>query len=150
MTGLWIAVAVLFALFLGVLLCVVAFAFWYLLKILTRFRESVDSLSRVTGEVMQEGSLARMAKSLFVISRFIETGIPEMMDGFKEFSRVMKIFNKNAFDQEKVAAAEPEAGSVYTATEAEQAQHELVEEAKRHKINISDEQLAAMRTEGRR
>jgi hypothetical protein len=146
MTGLWIAVAVLFAFFLALLLCGFGFAFWYLLKILTRFKESVDKLAQVTAEVMQEGSFARISKSLLILSN----NLPEMLDGFKEFSRVMKIFNKNAFDPEKVAAAEPDEGKVYTTSEPEQAQNEIISEARRHKINLSDEQLATMRTEQRK
>jgi hypothetical protein len=147
MTGLWIAVAILFAFFVALLMCGFGIAFWYLLKILTKFKESVDKLAQVTAEVMQEGSFARISKSLFILSN----NLPEMLDGFKEFSRVMKIFNKNAFDPEKVAAAEPEeAGTVYTTSEAEQAQNEIVDTARRHKVNISDEQLATMRTEGRK
>ena len=147
MTGLWIAVAVLFAFFIALLMCGFGIAFWYLLKILTKFKESVDKLSQVTAEVMQEGSFARISKSLFILSN----NLPEMLDGFKEFSRVMKIFNKNAFDPEKVAAAEPEdSGTAYATTEAEQAQNEIIGEAKRRGINLSNEQLATMRTEGRK
>jgi len=146
MTGLWIAVAILFAFFLALLLCASGFAFWHLLKILNSFKESVDKLSRVTGEVMQEGSFARISKSLFVLSN----NLPEMLDGFKEFSRVMRIFSQNAFDKDKVAAADSDAGTVYTQDEIQQAQEEVVQAAKRHKINISDEQLEGMRTEGRK
>jgi hypothetical protein len=39
---------------------------------------------------------------------------------------------------------------VYTQDEIQQAQEEVVQAAKRHKINISDEQLETMRTEGRK
>jgi hypothetical protein len=147
MTGLWIAVAILLTLFVALLMCGFGIAFWYLLKILTKFKESVDKLAQVTAEVMQEGSFARISKSLFILSN----NLPEMLDGFKEFSRVMKIFNKNAFDPEKVAAAEPEdAGTVYTTSEPEQAQQEVISEAKRRGINLSNEQLVTMRTEGRK
>lgn len=145
MTVLYAIIAGLVCLLLGITVAIFGFFLWYMLKVIREVKTAVEGLTTVSHELLGEGSFARMSKSATVIS----SSLPELLSGFKEFSRVMSIFHKTAFEPGKVAeVATPEADSAFYPYSEERAA-EVESRAKIGKDNLilTEEQLRHMRTE---
>lgn len=146
-TTVYVIVAALVFMLFGIAICIMGFFFWTMLQQIKSLKATVDGLTKTANEVLGEGSFSRISKSMMIIS----TSLPELMIGMREFTRVMSIFSKNAFNPDvvptAVTAPEKESG-FYPHSEERAAEFETRTEAKAHNINLTAEQLAGMRTDG--
>jgi hypothetical protein len=145
MTVVYVIVAALVFLFLGIGIAILGAFGWYMLKMIKELKTAVDSQVRATAELLGEGSFSRISKGLTSLT----SNMPEILAGLKEFSRVMRIFAKTAMDPDKVAEMESEENqsAVYGYSEATAASNEITEAAKKDKLVLTEEQLKHMRTD---
>lgn len=146
MTPVYIIVAALVFMLFGIALCILAFFCWTMLQQIKALKATVEGLTKTANEVLGEGSFSRISKSMMVIS----TSLPELMIGMREFTRVMGIFSKNAFNEEVAAPAisTGKESGFFPHSEEHAQELETRAEAKSHNINLSAEDFAGMRTEG--
>lgn len=149
MTALYVTVAALFFLMMGMAICLLGFYLYAMMQQVKQLRASVDGLIKSSGDLLNEGSFGRMSRSLVMIS----TEMPGILVGIKEFSRVMSIFSRNAFQPESpeptVVAGKDGESAFYPYSESNAASNEAAAEARKHGINLSEEELAGMRTDNR-
>jgi len=151
MQPVWIAVAILFAVGFTVLMCVTFLGSYYAIVQMRKMQHSADMSAKAIHELLGEGSVTRAARSLASLSE----EIPEAVITLKAFNKTMAQFTKAMFVQEHpqssiAAAASPpeENESAFIPYSEEMAAvHETIREAQKNKLTLTDEQLAAMRTD---
>lgn len=82
MTGVYVVVAAMVFLFLGMMLCAAGFFAWYMLRMIRELKASVDLQVKATHELLGEGSFTRISKSLSALNG----SMPDILSGMKEFS----------------------------------------------------------------
>lgn len=145
MNGLYVAMAALLCLFLGIGVAISAFAFWYLLKTIKTMTAAVQELTGMGSDLLGQGSFKKISSAMITIAEHL----PEMLGAFGEFSKVMKVFHKAAFvEPEPVAGAGvDETSKFYPYSEAEAAENERTARSKRETLILTKEQKAGMRTD---
>lgn len=145
MTAVYVIIAALVFLFIGIAIAILAAFGWYMLKMIRDLKAAVDSLARVTNELLGDGSFSRISKGLTNLT----SNMPEILAGLKEFSRVMKVFARTAMNPEKLNEVAEEEGEskVYGYSEVAAASQELADAAKKDRLELTPEQLKHYRTD---
>jgi hypothetical protein len=147
MTPVWVAIAVIFAVGLSILFFGTAIVFWYLILQMRKLQAAADRAVKAVEEVVAEGSMIRVSRSLTVISG----SLPEMLQTFHNLAGVIKTFSSLMIAPEKPEKRSPEVGAgesgFYEYSEAKAAEFEAITNANKEKLTLTDEQLATFRTE---
>lgn len=145
MTAIYVIIAALVFLFIGIAVAIMAAFGWYMLKMIRELKAAVEAQVRSAHELLGDGSIPRLSKGLTSLT----SNMPEILAGLKEFSRVMKVFARNAMDPEKVAEvqAEEKGSEFYGYSEATAASNEVTEAAKKDRLELTREELSHMRTD---
>jgi hypothetical protein len=148
MQPVWIAVAILFAIGLTVLMCVTFLGSYYAIVQMRKMQQSADLSAKAINEMLGEGSITRAARSL---SNLAEQ-MPEAVITLRAFNKTMAQFTKAMFVEQspqpaKVVVTEESESAFIPYSEEGAAMHEVIREAQKNKLNLTDEQLATMRTD---
>lgn len=145
MTAVYVIIAALVFLFIGIAIAILGAFGWYMLKMIRELKASVDTQVRAMNELLGEGSFSRISKGLTNLT----SNMPEILAGLKEFSRVMKVFARTAMNPEELNKVAGEEGDskVYGYDEAEAASREVADAAKKDRLELSPEELKHYRTD---
>jgi hypothetical protein len=148
MQPVWIAIAILFAVGFTILMCVTFLGSYYAIVQMRKMQHSSDLTAKAIQDLLGDGSIARAAKALSTLSG----EIPEAVISLRAFNKTMQQFTKLMFVQEsqpaKIATAPAVEESAFIPySEENAAEMEAIREAEKNNLNLSDEQLATMRTD---
>jgi hypothetical protein len=146
MTGVYVVVAAMVFLFLGIMLCAAGFFGWYMLKMIKELKGAVELQVKSTNELLGEGSFTRISKALTTLNG----SVPDILKGITEFAGVMRMVfeaNQEAKPPAKGATIEDSGSGFYAHNDQQAAINEVAEEARRQRIIIPQEDFAKMHTD---
>lgn len=145
MQPVWIAVSILFAVGFTALVCVAGGAAWYFTVQLRKLQQVISSSAQTLMEFSGDTTFAIVAKSL----RQVAGELPEAIESIKTFNSSMSAFTKAIFVEQptRKPAVESGEGEFIAYDEGRAAQAEVNRRHKEQKLELSEEQLAGMRTD---